>query len=265
MTPLYQNGFLFSSPSSLPLLTYPSFPFSHGFSTRLGGVSTDPSLSSLDLGMGEKDDVDENRRRFAAAFSLPPKALFFAKQLHSDKIETVTEEDVGRDFACDGFVTDRKGLLLAVKTADCVPILLGDRQAGVIGAVHAGWRGTVKGIVLRAIDAMEALGARPERIRVLIGPCIHSCCYEVDDPFFEAVKASPYASLLTDAVKPSNVKDGSYYADLTEMNRRLFQSYGVTEERIATSGFCTCCAPSLFFSHRASFGRRGLMMAGIAL
>lgn len=261
--PYYLSDFFINQQSSVPYLACRALPFPHGFTTRLGGVSHGNGLDTLDLGAADTAETEENRRRFAGAFGLPRQALFYAKQVHGTRIETVTAKDCGRAFTCDGFVTRERGLLLAVKTADCLPLLLGDPEAGVIAAVHAGWRGTIAGIATHAVSAMVALGASPTRILAAIGPCIHRDCYEVDAPFFAAVKEKNEA--LTAFVTPLPHKEGHYLADLVAMNRYLLLSAGLSEENLYASGFCTACASELLFSHRANGGKRGLMMAGICL
>lgn len=263
MTHEYSNGYVMTSQSGLPLLRCQGLPFRHGFSTRLGGVSHGDGLDTLDLGAIDTPETEENRQRFVTAFDLPREALFFARQVHGTRIETVTASDCGKSFVCDGFVTKEPGLLLAVKTADCLPILLGDPEAGVVAAVHAGWRGTVAGIATHAVDAMVSLGADPKRIRAAFGPAIHRCCYEVDDPFVEAVGAAKVGELLLTAIVPDPYKPGHYHADLPLMNEILLHSAGLSSDHIFGTAFCTACAPTLFFSHRASSGKRGLMMAGI--
>lgn len=248
---------------TLPLLISDNIKCSHGFSTREGGVSHGNGLDTLDLGMGEEKDVKENRRRFASALGSDIDRMFSAKQIHSNIIEAVTEKDLGRHFECDGFVTNEKGLLLTVKVADCVPILLYD-EIGVIGAVHAGWRGTVSGISVNAVKKMVSLGASAENIKAAIGPCIHSCCYEVDVPFINAVKEAEYGDELTQFIVPAE-KEGRFYADLTSMNRHLLISAGIRPNNINVAPNCTSCQSNVFFSHRASHGKRGLMMGGIVL
>ncbi len=255
------NGFI--KTGTLPILISDNIKCTHGFSTREGGVSHGDGLDTLDLGMGTEEDVRENRRRFASALGGNISNMFSAKQIHSNIIETVTKDDLGRHFECDGFVTSEKGLLLTVKVADCVPILLCD-DSGVIGAVHAGWRGTVSGIAVNAVKKMISLGASAENIKVAIGPCIHSCCYEVDIPFVNAVKEAEYGSELLQYITPSN-KEGYFYADLPNMNRYLLTLSGVNDESINICPFCTSCKNDVFFSHRASHGKRGLMMGGIIL
>lgn len=159
----------------------------HGFLGRRGGVSTG-DVAGLNTGLGSGDDpalVIENRRRAAEAV-LPGAALVGVYQVHGANCVTVTEpwEHDSRPEA-DALVTNRPGILLSVVTADCAPILLADREAGVVGAAHAGWRGAVSGITEAAIAAMLTLGARIERIAVAIGPCIAQRNYEVDHGFAE--------------------------------------------------------------------------------
>ncbi|MBE6622289.1 MAG: peptidoglycan editing factor PgeF [Ruminococcaceae bacterium] len=259
----YQSGFSLVT-GDLPRLVCRDIGVPHGFSTRFGGVSHGNGLDSLDLGAAAgSEEVAENRRRLAEALGSSPDRMFSARQIHSATVETVTSADLGREFACDGFVTAERGLLLTVKTADCVPILLCDEVAGVVAAVHAGWRGTVAGIAREAVKAMTTLGASPSRIAAAIGPCIHRECYEVDEPFLATVKEQNEA--LTAFVTPLPHKEGHYLADLVAMNRYLLLSAGLTEGNLYACGFCTDCASEVFFSHRASGGKRGLMMAGIRL
>lgn len=253
----------FRKTGTLPLLISDNISCSHGFSTREGGVSHGDGLDTLDLGMGAEEDVRENRRRFASALGGDISNMFSAKQIHSNIVEIVSKNDLGRHFECDGFVTNEKDLLLTVKVADCVPILLYD-SSGVIGAVHAGWRGTVSGIAVNAVKKMISLGASAENIKAAIGPCIHSCCYEVDIPFVNAVKEAEYGNELLGFITAAKT-EGKFYADLLEMNRHLLTLSGVKNESINICHSCTCCESNVFFSHRASHGKRGLMMGGIIL
>jgi YfiH family protein len=157
----------------------------HGFLGRVGGVSTG-ELAGLNVGYGSGDDrqaIDENRRRAIAAV-LPGAELATVHQVHSAEAVTV-ERPWPQDQRphADAMVTDRSGLLLAVLTADCAPVLLADAEAGVIGAAHAGWRGALAGVTDTTIAAMEALGARREHIAAAVGPCIAQPSYEVDEGF----------------------------------------------------------------------------------
>lgn len=157
----------------------------HGFLGRRGGVSTGVA-ASLNCGLGSGDEgpaVAENRRRAGEAV-LPGARMVSVYQVHSPVCVTAAQpwSDDARPQA-DALVTDRPGLLLAIVTADCAPVLLADREAGVIGAAHAGWKGAVGGVCEAAIAAMEALGARRGRIAAAIGPCIAQQSYEVDQAF----------------------------------------------------------------------------------
>ncbi|HTN13227.1 MAG TPA: peptidoglycan editing factor PgeF [Sphingomonadaceae bacterium] len=157
----------------------------HGFLGRRGGVSSG-LVAGLNVGFGAGDDpaaVMENRRRAGDAV-LPDAPLVAVHQIHSAICATVKElwDDDHRPTA-DALVTGRPGTLIGIVTADCAPILLADREAGVIGAAHAGWRGAHGGVVEATVKAMEALGARAERISAAIGPCIAQASYEVAEDF----------------------------------------------------------------------------------
>jgi len=157
----------------------------HGFMTRRGGVSTG-AVAGLNCGFGAGDlpeAVAGNRRRAAAAV-LPGAVLVGVHQVHSPEVVTVAEpwEDDARPHA-DALVTDRPGVLLGVLTADCLPVLLADAEAGVVGAAHAGWRGAHGGVVENTVAAMAALGAKRGRIAAAAGPCIAQASYEVGEDF----------------------------------------------------------------------------------
>ena len=173
-------------PISHALLDDPDGRIRHGFFGRAGGVS-EGLYRSLNCGYGSGDDpvaVRENRARVTAACGLSPTALCTAYQVHSAKALAVTapwaREDAPR---VDAMATATPGLALAILTADCVPVLMADREAGVIGAAHAGWRGALSGILDAAIEAMLGLGARAGEIRAVIGPAIGSASYEVGPEF----------------------------------------------------------------------------------
>ena len=157
----------------------------HGFLGRQGGVSTG-DMASLNVGLGSRDDpalIAENRRRPVAAV-LPGARLVSVHQVHSADCITVVEpyEDRLRPHA-DALVTDRRGLILGILTADCAPVLFADAKAGVVGAAHAGWKGAIGGVTDSTVAAMETLGASRDRIVAAIGPCIARASYEVDAGF----------------------------------------------------------------------------------
>jgi len=158
----------------------------HGFLGRVGGVSAG-LVAGLNLGLGTGDDaaaVAENRARAVAAV-LPGARLVTVYQVHSaDCVVAGGWSDDARPHA-DALVTDQPGLLLGVVTADCAPVLLADRSAGVIGAAHAGWKGAVSGVTDSTIVAMEALGAKRGNIVAAVGPCIAQPSYEVDAGFYQ--------------------------------------------------------------------------------
>ena len=257
----------------VPLLQCRLLPVRHGFARRSGGVSVIPHLASLNVGGNLGDDpsfVAENRRRLSRAIGATPERMVGASQIHSDRVETVTEHDAGRcDYSCDGFVTACPDLALLIKTADCAPILLCDPKNGVIAALHAGWRGAVAQIASRGVDAMCALGAQREEIRAAVGPCIHACCYEVGEDVICAVQTlcgkDAQTVLHAHHGRPANASDGKMYLDLSELNRYVLLHAGLNPAHVAVSEICTCCNPERYFSHRGANGKRGVMGAVIAL
>lgn len=161
----------------------------HGFFGRNGGVSKG-AVAGLNCGLGSGDDPElvETNRQLAADAILPGAPLASVYQVHSP-IAVIVTEAVPHDerSKADALVTDRPGLLLGVVTADCAPVLLADKQAGVIAAAHAGWRGATAGVTDQTIAAMISLGARVDRIRAAVGPCIAKASYEVDHAFAERI------------------------------------------------------------------------------
>src|SRR5512139_298794 len=163
----------------------------HGFFGRKGGVSKG-EVAGLNCGLGSDDDPKavETNRRLAADAIIPSAPLASVYQIHSPTAVIVTEALPNYDRAkADALVTDRKGLLLGIVTADCAPVLLVDIEAGVIGAAHAGWRGATAGVTDQAIAAMISLGARVEQISAAIGPSIAKASYEVDHGFAHRILA----------------------------------------------------------------------------
>lgn len=157
----------------------------HGFLGRRGGVS-EGKLAGLNVGIGSSDDrnaIAENRRRAVEAV-LPGAELATVHQVHSaEAVYVATPWPQQERPEADAMVTDRPGLLLGILTADCVPVLLADTTSGIVGAAHAGWRGAFAGVTDSAIGAMEAIGARRDRIAAAVGPCIALPSYEVDEAF----------------------------------------------------------------------------------
>lgn len=232
----------------------------HAFLGRQGGVSAGVH-AGLNVGLGSADDpaaVAENRRRAAEAV-MPGAALVTLHQVHSAQAVTVAApvDDAARPHA-DALVTATPGLLLGILTADCVPVLFADREAGVVGAAHAGWKGALHGVTDAAVSAMEALGARADRIACAIGPCIARASYEVDDAFL--------ARFCED--DPANER---FFAEGTRPGRHQFdiEAYVVGRlaarglRRIEAAGLDTYADPARFFSYRrathageADYGRQ---------
>ncbi|MXO91291.1 peptidoglycan editing factor PgeF [Pontixanthobacter aquaemixtae] len=157
----------------------------HGFLGRHGGVSLG-AISGLNVGLGADDDGDavaENRKRASAAV-LPDATLVSPYQVHSAKAVVVEKPwSIDKRPEADALVTKTPGLLLGIVTADCAPVLLADRSAGVVGAAHAGWRGAHDGVIAATVQAMESLGAHCANICAAVGPCIAQASYEVDEGF----------------------------------------------------------------------------------
>ncbi|MCI8386952.1 MAG: peptidoglycan editing factor PgeF [Clostridiales bacterium] len=245
----------------------------HGFASRIGGVSEKPHTSSLNLAFGRGDDdsiVLENLRLFSDAVGVDAESVVSLHQIHSSSVLYADESMRGEGYfikterECDGYVTDQTGITLGVKTADCVPILFHDPTAKLVGAVHAGWRGSFAGIAGVCVDKLISLGAKPENIRAAIGPAIHYCCYEVGDDFIEAAAAFAGREAAERFVtKPSGSK--RYHADIIGMNEYILHGRGLVPENIDVCDYCTNDHPELFYSHRYSHGVRGTMLSVIAL
>lgn len=159
----------------------------HGFFTRAGGVSTG-LYEGLNTGVGSRDDpaaVAENRRRVAAHFGGGSDDLASCYQVHSAVARVAEAGWKGERPEGDAAVSAASGVICAVLTADCAPVLFADAQAGIVGAAHAGWKGALGGIVHSTVAAMQALGADPRRMVAVVGPCIAQASYEVDAAFQE--------------------------------------------------------------------------------
>lgn len=220
----------------------------HGFLGRRGGVSTG-IFASLNCSLGSedvRDDVLENRRRAVLAV-LPGSALSRVHQIHSPDVVTVTEPiDRHNPPKADGLVTNLPGFLLAVQTADCVPVLFSDAKAGVIGAAHSGWKGSITGVTDNTILAMEALGANRTDIACAIGPCIAQKSYEVDEGFFvRFAEEDAENERFFAGGKPAH-----YQFDIEGYVAARLAAFGIT--RIECLGQDTYSQPDRFFSYRRS-------------
>jgi YfiH family protein len=218
----------------------------HAFFTRKGGASRGV-YDSLNVGVGSRDDPDavqENRARAAATLGVELPDLLTCFQIHSSSVVVAAAPFAARPEA-DAVVTRVPGLACGALAADCAPVLLADAEARVVGAAHAGWKGALGGIVAAAVDAMEAQGARRERIVAAIGPCISQASYEVGDDFFDRFAAEAPGS-------------HAFFAAGTRPGRRQFDLPGFVLKRLEEAGVSqaewvgrdTCAEEQLFFSNR---------------
>ncbi len=246
--------------------------FTNAFSTRLGGVSPMPQAALNLAGFNEDDaeNIYENRRRFLKLFD-GDWTLAGCWQVHGADVRVVHNQQeaqpkagvLGDDEYCDALVSNTAGILLAVKTADCVPVLIGDAKTGAFAAVHAGWRGTSSSIAMKAIKQLETeYGASTSDLRVAIGPAANTCCYEVGSEVIEKFKELfPQSEHLFTPTKAGHAR-----IDLHAANRAQLIAAGVRPEKIHLAPFCTMDRNDLFFSYRREknlHGRVGRLMSVI--
>jgi polyphenol oxidase len=249
-------------PSVLRAPSLTEHGFSHGFSTRQAGVSA-PPFATLNLGAAVGDDpasVSENRRRFARAVGYLPERLFELEQVHGRAVRSVRAGDVPasvRPEHGDGLVASA-GACVGIRTADCVPILLADPLTRTVAALHAGWKGTVAGVVAAGVQALcEASGAEASRLLAAVFPHIRVCCFEVGEEVAGALTAAARGSevLQRGGAKP--------HAALALVVRAQLLAAGLVSERIDDVPGCTCCEPERFFSFRRDGAASGRHLAAI--
>jgi len=257
----------------------------HGFSTRPGGVSPLDDRHVLNLGLMEwdtRENVAENRRLLHAALGAEDFTLSPLKQIHSDVIHLFTAAP-GHACKGDASATNRPGLLLAVQTADCVPILLVDPKKRAVAAIHAGWKGTLARITEKAVGRLRLeFGCDPSDLLAALGPAIGPCCYEVGAEFVtkftaQFADASGYfdeprtgdepnplqwLSMMPPGHQPS---PRNVHLDLPKANRAQLLAAGLRPQNIFLSGLCTACHPELFFSHRREGALSGRLMSVIGV
>lgn len=291
----------------------------HGFSTRGGGSSRAYGKDDLNLGFTKDDSraaVGRNRAAFlseigavarrrgskigsANSFQRSSKSslsanflwpLITLSQIHSDLIHCVDSvpERTGKQqpLSGDGLITATPGLLLAIQTADCLPVILVDSKRHAVGVFHAGWRGTVQRIVEKGVGEMHRhFGTRPGDIKAAIGPGIQGCCYEVGEDVRTKFESQfEYGASLFREVKDSDPVREKYpllfltarapghsdlpkkiFLDLVEANRRQLLAAGVPKKNIEASPLCTNCHPDQLFSYRSEKGKTGRMMAAAGI
>jgi YfiH family protein len=264
----------------------------HGFSTRQGGVSSAYGGHALNLGPTHEDsaeNVDHNRKLFfgtlgALDANARPWPLVTVKQIHSSIIHRI-QQPPARTLSGDGLVTSEPGILLGIKTADCLPVLIVDPERRAIGAFHAGWRGTARRIVEKGVGEMrEHFGSDPAKLLAAIGPGIGCCCYEIGDEverefesqfsywreLFEDVFDSQtlharYPLLFLNQRAPGHGDPAlTRHLNLAKANLRQLRDAGVPEENISKLDLCTSCRNDLFFSYRKE-RVTGRMMAVVGI
>ena len=240
--------------------------FVNGFSTRLGGVSPMPendlNLSGFDD--DSEENILENRRRFLKVFD-GDFTLATAWQVHGTEVKTVENLDAAKDgnSRFDALVSSLRGVLVGVKTADCVPVLLGDVKTGAFAAVHAGWRGTAHSIVTKAIEKMrEIYGTNPKDLICAIGPAA-VCNYEIGQDVIDAFNEN-FPNNSEHLFAPT--RDGHAFVDLHRANFEQLATTGVSPENIYSAPFCTLERTDLFFSYRKEkrlYGKTGRLLSVI--
>ncbi len=276
----------------------------HGFSTRTGGFSKVYGKNALNLGITKEDSrnaVAKNRAAFVKKLCTAEWPLVEMRQVHSDVIYRVTGfapspdgEGCGTPIDVlghavkvgDGLVTDVPGILLAVKTADCMPVILIDKKKKAVGIFHAGWRGTLRRITEKGVGEMRRhFDSKPQDIYAALGPSIRDCCYTVGEEVRDRFRSQfayaddlfrewqtyddihlKYPLLFLTARAPGHSElPTQILLNLAEANRRQLMDAGVREKNIEVSAQCTACNTKQFFSHRKENGVTGRLMSVVGI
>jgi len=251
----------------------------HGFSTRLGGVSTGV-YESMNLGFNRGDSdkkVQENFKRMALALDISYERMCLSKQTHTTNVITVTEKDAGNGIIrplpydnVDGLITNVKDMSLVTFYADCVPLFFYDPVKEVIAMAHSGWRGTVGKIGKVTIEKMNSeFGCLPSDILCGIGPSICKDCYEVSDDVADEFRKAFGKSIAEEKLLRQCIfnptDNDKYMLDLWSACRQVFIDAGIPESHIEITDYCTRCNPKLFYSHRIMGPNRGSLAGFISL
>jgi polyphenol oxidase len=268
----------------------------HGFSTRPGGFSRAYGKGDLNLGFTKDDSrsaVERNRELFLRKLGAVTRSrkgqtlcpLVTLRQIHSDIIHLIESVPV-EPLTGDGMITGTPGLLLAIQTADCLPVIVVDPKHRAVGVFHAGWRGTVQRIVEKGVGEMiRCFGSLPRDLKAAIGPGVHGCCYEVGeevrtkfetqfsyaDRLFREVKESDpvrekYPLLFLSARAPGHGElPPKIFLDLVDANRQQLLAAGLAKKNVWSTDLCTNCHPELLFSYRAEKGKTGRLMGVVGV
>lgn len=272
-----REGSILCREGAVPYLYFPMLEetgmVSHGFSTRLGGVSSG-CYASMNLRINSEDSRDnviENFRRIAEAIGFDEKKLVLTHQTHTTNIRVVTEGDAGkglfqeRDYSdIDGLVTNVPGLTLATFYADCVPLYFVDPVRKAIGLSHSGWRGTVNRMGACTIRKMQQeYGSDPKDILACVGPSICGDCYEVSEDVAAAFwQAFPR---WKEQILKLGQAEGKFWLNLWKTNELILKEAGILPEHLSVTNICTKCNPDFLYSHRVMGSRRGNLAAFLGL
>ena len=255
----------------VPYLAYPLLEKTgavrHGFSTRLGGVSTG-HCATMNISTTRGDDpaaVEENRRRIAKAIGVRAEDMTYTNQTHTTNVAVVEAKDRGKRFMeTDGMVTNVPEICLVTFYADCVPLFFVDPVHRAIGLSHSGWRGTVGKMGKVTIERMrEEYGTDPAQVVAAVGPSICQDCYEVSVDVIEKFRENFDRRLWPELFYEK--ADGKYQLNLWRANQAVLTEAGVQGENIAVTNLCTHCNPDILFSHRSTGTARGNLSAFLAL
>ena len=262
-----ENEFISNLTNGEIAFTFPSAEHFHSvmaFSLRRGGQSPAP-FDTLNFSVSQGDSRENVRGNLAILgerIGIDPERIVSCRQVHGDQIHVV-EALPGAPLRGDAIVTTIPGIFPAIKTADCVPVLILDPTRKIAAAVHAGWRGTVLRITRKTINLMsKGFGCDPSELVVGIGPGIGSCCYEVDDTVLK-----PFRRSFQEAerfISPHNSRRNSkksYHLDLSAANLSELTAMGVPANNIYAVDLCTACHKDLFFSHRRDGAKSGRHIA----
>ncbi|MCH7895705.1 MAG: peptidoglycan editing factor PgeF [candidate division NC10 bacterium] len=263
-----------AEPGFLQISPLEQLSIRHAFSTRKGGVST-PPYHTLNLGFSVGDDpaaVHENRRRYFSALGLDLSCVVRVRQVHGNDVLVVNQALAGHerfprlllddDYFYDAMVTEIPGLSLAISTADCLPIFVVDPRRRAVGALHAGWRSSVKCVVEHTLRKMhDAYGTDPADCYAALGPGIRGCCYEVDEPVITHIRRA--CGAWQDCARPAG--EDRWMLDLGHLNIAMLQEVGLRPDRIFDTELCTACRSDLFYSYRAEKPTTGRMMSLVSL
>ena len=255
----------------VPYLSYPLLEntgiVNHGFSTRLGGVSTG-CFSSMNISLTRGDDpeaVKKNRELIAQAIGVEVTDFTYTQQTHTTNVKRVYARERGQSFPeTDGMITDVPGICLVTSYADCVPLYFVDPVKKAIGLSHSGWRGTVGKIGKNTVQLMqENFGSKPEDLLAAVGPSVCMDCYEVSEDVIEQFKEAFEKKYWEDLFYKK--ENGKYQLNLWKANELIFLESGILPEHMAITNVCTHCNSKILYSHRTMGNNRGNLCAFLAL